>query len=118
MLTVRERVMTGKRQMRGEQIRGDTSAVGVWKCSCQDVLIVWTCGKSFLKSFLSLSATRGNKAPSPELPLIRLLHPTAPSVGWWGRHSLQFWQTRLTVSAKAACASETHVSHYDAYSLV
>lgn len=55
--------MTGKRRMRGEQIRGDTSAVGEWKCSCQDVLIVWTCGKSFLQSFLSLSATRGNKAP-------------------------------------------------------
>lgn len=105
--------MTGKRRMRGEQIRGDTSAVSEWKCSCQDVLIVWTCGTRFLQSFLSLSATRGNEAPSPELPLIRLLHPTAPSVGWGG-----VWQTRLTVLSETARASETHVSHYDAYALV
>lgn len=39
--------MEVKRQMTGEQIQGDTSAVSVWQRSCQDVLIVWTRVKSF-----------------------------------------------------------------------
>lgn len=43
-----------KRQMTEEQIQGDSSAVSVWRRSCQDVLIVWTCVKSFLQFPLSL----------------------------------------------------------------
>lgn len=53
MLTMRERVeargLEEKRRMTEEQIQGDPSSVSVCRRSCQDVLIVWTCVKSFLQ---------------------------------------------------------------------
>lgn len=50
---VEARGLEERRRMKEEQIQGDTSSVSVWKSSCQDVLMVWMCVKSFLHSFLS-----------------------------------------------------------------